>query len=64
MDALEFVSNYNEMVDKISAVLKPEAVVLLKSLDPHDLIGPDAYFSGRNHAYGLIVAVALRKMAK
>jgi len=60
MDAIEFVQNYSALIESITPVLRVDAVEFLRSLKAHDLVTPEAYFSGRTHAIGYLVHIALQ----
>jgi hypothetical protein len=57
MDAIEFISNYNNFLEEIEKVIKPELFHVLEKLkqtDPHDLITPEAWFVSTNHTRGFV----------
>ena len=66
MDAIEFVTRYPEFIQEIRAVVRPELFPLvdeLESIDPHDLIRPEAWFSSENDARGFVWTMFM-KLAK
>jgi hypothetical protein len=67
MDAIEFVSNYENYLNEIEQVVKPEyqpAIERLRENDPHDLVRPDTWFQGATNARGYIWALFLQETKK
>lgn len=55
--AIQFVTNYQDFVNEIEEVIKPELIPALKYLnetDPHDLVRPDTYFDSTAAARGYV----------
>lgn len=64
MDAIEFVTRYPEYLQEIRDVIGPELFPLveeLESIDPHDLIRPEAWFQSENEARGFVWTMFIRK---
>ena len=64
MDALEFISQYNNYLQEIEMVIKPELLSVvqeMKDIDPHDIILPDAWFVSNNQARGYVWKLFLDK---
>ena len=67
MDAIKFVANYENFLDEIKSVTKPELLPIideLKSIDPHDLVTPEAWFQSENEARGYVWSMFLRRAKK
>ena len=65
MDAIEFITNYESYLDEIRAVIKPEllhTIHLLKKIDPHDLVTPEAYLIDGSHARGYVWRLFLQRV--
>ena len=63
MDAFEFINQYNNYLQEIETVIKPELFRILQELkdtDPHDLITPDTWFVSRIHARVLVWSLFLK----
>ena len=67
MDAIKFVANYEFYLEEIKSVIKPEFLPLideLKSIDPHDLVTPDAWFQNENDARGYVWGMFVKRVKK
>lgn len=67
MDAIEFVSNYDNYLSEIEQVVKQEykpVIELLRDYDPHDLVTPDTWFQGTNNARGYVWSLFLQEIKK
>lgn len=65
MDAIKFVANFDSYLDEIRNVIKPELLPLideLKSIDPHDLVTPEAWFQSENDARGYVWGMFLKRV--
>ena len=65
MDAIKFVANYENFLDEIKSVIKPELLQIideLKSIDPHDLVTPDSWFQNENDARGFVWGMFMKKV--
>jgi len=57
MDAFQFIRKYPNYVEDISKMVKDEyqcIVEVMRNIDPHDLVSPDAYFVSDTHAFGYV----------
>lgn len=66
MDAIKFVANYEFYLDEIKYVIKPELYHIvdeLKSIDPHDLVSPDSWFSNENDARGFVWGMFVKSVS-
>jgi len=64
MNAIEFVSQYNNYLQEIEKVIKPELLSVIqemKDLDPHAIITPDTWFVSPNQARGFVWKLFLDK---
>jgi len=64
MDALEFISQYNNYLQEIEEVIKPKLLPVIqemKETDPHNLITPDTWFISPNQARGFVWKLFLDK---
>lgn len=64
MEAIEFVVRYEDYLDEIKQVIKPELLPLIEELkeeDPYDLVRPDTYFLTENHARGFVWSMFMRR---
>ena len=67
MEAIEFVNNYQQYLEEISQVIKPELQPVLdelKEIDPHDLVRPETYFNTENSARGYVWWLFLKQVKK
>jgi hypothetical protein len=67
MDAIKFVANYEFYLEEIKSVIKPELLPLideLKSIDPHDLVTPSAWFQSENDARGYVWGIFVKRVKK
>lgn len=67
MDAIKFVANYENFLEEIKSVIKPELLPIineLKSIDPHDLVIPEAWFQSENDARGYVWSMFLIRARK
>ena len=65
MEAIEFVSNYQNYVTEIEQVVKPEylpAIERLRDKDPHDILSPESWFQSESAARGYVWTMFLREM--
>ena len=64
MDAIEFVRRYDQYLDEIRSVIRPELLSQLDELahiDPHDLVTPDTWFHNENDAMGFIWGIFVKR---
>jgi len=64
MEAIEFVSNYQNYVTEIEQVVRPEyhsVIGKLKGMDPHDIISPESWFMTKSHARGYVWSLFLKE---
>ncbi|MEI7898132.1 MAG: hypothetical protein WCJ26_13920 [bacterium] len=57
MNAIEFVNRYEQYLDEIRLVIRPELFPQLDELaqiDPHDLITPETWFPNGSAARGYV----------
>jgi hypothetical protein len=67
MDAIEFVIRYPEFVKEIRDVIRPELFPLLDeldSIDPHDLVRPEAFFLSVQDGRGFVWSLFLIRAEK
>jgi hypothetical protein len=67
MDAIHFVQDYQFYLDEIKSVIRPELLPIieeLKSIDPHDLISPEAWFPDENYAKGYVWSMFLKRAGR
>lgn len=67
MEAIRFTQKYDQYLEEIRSVVKPELFPIiddLKDIDPHDLIQPDTWFQDENHARGFVLNLFLDKVRK
>ena len=65
MEAIEFVLNYENYLNEIEQVVKPEylpAIKRLRTQDPHDLVRPEAWFHTETNARGYVWTMFLKEM--
>lgn len=65
MDAIKFIANYENFLDEIKSVIKPELHPIideLKSIDPHDLVSPDTWFLNQNDARGYVWGMFIKRV--
>lgn len=65
MDSIIFIRNYENYLNEIKKVVKPEyqsAIDELLQTDPHDLITPDTWFSDAYCTRGLVWTLFLIKV--
>ncbi len=64
MEAIEFVTKYEQYLTEIEQVVKPEylpVIEKLRDIDPHDLVRPDAWFQGSANARGYVWSLFLKE---
>ena len=67
MEAIEFVMNYENYLNEIEQVVKPEYAPLigrLRARDPHDLVRPEAWFQSESDARGYVWTMFIRECRK
>jgi hypothetical protein len=67
MDAIEFVVNYENYLNEIEQVIKPEyapVIERLRAKDPHDLVRPESWFRAATDARGFVWTMFLREIKK
>jgi len=67
MDAIEFVVNYENYLNEIEQVVKPEYAPVIERLrahDPHDLVRPESWFHAERDARGFVWTIFLREIKK
>jgi hypothetical protein len=65
MEAIEFVSKYQNYITEIEQVVKPEylpAIERLRDNDPHDLVRPESWFQSEADARGFVWTMFLREI--
>lgn len=65
MDAIKFVANYENFLDEIKSVIKPELYPIIEDLqqtDPHDLVSPDTWFQNQNDARGYVWGMFIKRV--
>jgi hypothetical protein len=65
MDAIRFVANYENFLDEIKSVIKPELYPIIEDLqqtDPHDLVSPDTWFQSENDARGYVWGMFIKRV--
>ncbi len=65
MDAIEFVKRYENYLDEIRSVIRPELFPLvdeLRTTDPHDLVTPETWFPDEDAAKGFIWSIFVRRV--
>ena len=67
MEAIEFVTKYDQYLTEIEQVVKPEylqVIEKLRAVDPHDLVRPDAWFQGAANARGYVWSLFLKEKSE
>ena len=67
MEAIEFVMNYENYLNEIEQVVKPEYLSVLERLranDPYDLVRPDTWFHTETSARGYVWSLFLNECRK
>lgn len=67
MNAMEFIFSYDELLDELKMILKPEYIYLIDRLskeDPHDLITPETEFESRTDALFYLWKILVRDFIK
>ena len=67
MDAIEFVANYKALLAVTASMLDSKYIPVYRELlatDPHDLIGPDHYFTSQQDAIGFITILLHNRIIK
>jgi hypothetical protein len=67
MDSFEFITKYDQYLNEIRLVIKPELYPQLDELaqiDPHDLVTPSAWFANENDARGMVWAMFVKRAKK
>ena len=66
MDAMDFVWKYQDYIDEIRQIIKPEYLPILDELeiDPHELVSPDSYFLNEDHMKGVMLGIILNRIKK
>ena len=65
MKAIEFVNNYQQYLEEISQVIKPELQPVLdelRQIDPHDLVRPDSWFQSESEAKGFVWKMFIKRV--
>jgi ATP adenylyltransferase/5',5'''-P-1,P-4-tetraphosphate phosphorylase II len=65
MEALEFINKYENYIEEIGSVIKPEYQLILdkmKDIDPHDLVVPDSWFVSERAARGYVWSMFIRRV--
>ena len=65
MEAIEFVVKYENYLNEIAQVVKPEydsVVGKLKAIDPHDLVRPESWFPAETDARGFVWTIFLKEI--
>lgn len=67
MEAIEFVNRYEDYLDEIRSVIRPELFPLVDQLaiiDPHDLVTPDTWLPNESAARGYVWSLFLNLAKK
>ncbi len=67
MEAIEFVTKYDQYLTEIEQVVKPEylqVIEKLRDIDPHDLVRPEDWFQGAVNARGYFWSLFLKERNK
>ena len=67
MDAIQFVGNYEDYLNEIEQVVKPELLPVIEQLrqeDPHDLVKPDSWFPNEMAARGFVWTLFINQKRK
>lgn len=67
MEAIRFTQKYDQYIEEIRSVIKPEflpIIVELKEIDPHDLVRPESWFQDEDNARGFVWGMFLNKVMK
>ena len=67
MEAIEFVTKYEQYLTEIEQVIKPEyqpVIEKLRAIDPHDLVRPDEWFQTESAARGYVWTMFLKESKK
>jgi len=67
MEAIEFVVNYENYLNEIEQVIKPEyipAIERLRDIDPHDLVSAEIWFMAESHAMGFVWSLFIKECHK
>ena len=65
MDSIIFIRKYENYLNEIQQVVKPEyqsVIDELKEIDPHDLVTPDTWFNNETSTRGLVWTLFLLKV--
>ncbi len=61
-DAIDFVLNYDSLLDKIHEIIDPEMRLMVsrfRCIDPHELISPDMTFESYNFMMNYLIMIIL-----
>jgi hypothetical protein len=64
MEAIRFTQKYDQYLEEIRSVIKPELLPILdelKEIDPHDLVRPESWFQDEDSARGYVWSLFLSK---
>lgn len=67
MDAMEFVKRYEDYLDEIRLVIRPELYPQLHELaqtDPHDLVSPGTWFPTDTAVRGFVWSIFVNRVKK
>lgn len=67
MESIGFINRYEQYLDEISEVIKPELLPIigeLKGIDPHDLVQPDTFFASESQGKGFVWNMFIRRVRK
>lgn len=67
MDAIEFVKRYEDYLDEIRLVIRPELYPQLHELaqtDPHDLVSPGTWIPYESSARGYVWSIFVNRAKK
>jgi hypothetical protein len=67
MTAIDFFSNYDDLLEELGSVIRPEyyhLIIRIREEDPHDLVTPEMEFESRHHAVIHIWKILLRDFIK
>jgi len=65
MEAIRFTQKYDQYLEEIGSVIKPEFLPVideLKEIEPHDLVTPESWFQDENSARGYVWSLFLKKV--
>ena len=64
MESIEFINKYEQYLDEISDVVRPELLPIiddLKGIDPHNLVQPDTFFASESQGKGFVWSMFIKR---